>query len=187
MVPKASIARRRGAFARLRWALASAMCGVAWLAQPSGAAPGPSTTAIPPAAGPSTAAPVPTAPVSTAPVPPAPTVQVPAAPAPTAPAPTAPAMAACTGSIDGHVIDDTSHEPVNGASVTVGATAEIETDDKGHFFVSGLCPGELTITAGRIDYIAASKTLTIRAGALVSLEIEVHVINNEVIEVKGHA
>ncbi len=96
-------------------------------------------------------------------------------------------MAACTGSIDGHVIDDTSHEPVNGASVTVGATAEIETDDKGHFFVSGLCPGELTITAGRIDYIAASKTLTIRAGALVSLEIEVHVINNEVIEVKGHA
>nr|MBP9088477.1 TonB-dependent receptor [Kofleriaceae bacterium] len=104
--------------------------------------------------------------------------------------PPAPPVAAppCRGTLDGHVIDDVSHEPLVDATVSVGTLAPIATDDKGHFLVTGLCPGAIAIEAGRIDYISQSRTLIIGDGASTSsIELELRVANVETIEVKGHA
>ena len=106
-----------------------------------------------------------------------------------APTPVPPADApVCRGTLDGHVVDAISHEPLVDATVTVGTLVPITTDAKGHFLVTGLCPGVVAIEAGRIDYLLLARTLTIGDGASTSsLEMELRVANVETIEVKGHA
>ena len=106
-----------------------------------------------------------------------------------APTPVPPADApVCRVTLDGHVVDAISHEPLVDATVTVGTLVPITTDAKGHFLVTGLCPGVVAIEAGRIDYLSLARTLTIGNGASTSsLEMELRVANVETIEVKGHA
>lgn len=167
-------------------------------------APSPPQSVVPPRGpgpGPAPAAPVAPVPITPA----APVAPVPAADAPTAappvpaavaspepPAVTVPTASAaappCRGTLDGHVIDAASHEPLVDVTVTVGALAPLTTDATGHFWVAGLCTGAVAITAERIDYNLLMRTLSIvERASPTSIEMELRVANVETIEVKGHA
>ncbi len=150
------------------------------------AAPGASQPVVPPVA------PVPNTPAAPVPSHENPTPSTPPVVAPAAPPAVAPVTPAapspCRGTLDGHVIDDVSHEPLIEATVTVGTLAPRTTDATGHFLITGLCPGAVVVEAGRIDYISQTRTLTIGDGTSTSsLEMELRVANVETIEVKGHA
>ena len=117
----------------------------------------------------------PTNPPSDSPPEPPPDAGVPDAPPPDAPAPEPPApeppapAAACTSTVDGHVVESTSHEPVAGASVSVNDVHAAETDDKGRFDLKGLCAGEVTISIERIDLVTSVRK--IQLGTSASLEV----------------
>ena len=110
-------------------------------------------------------------------------------PAPASPSPPAPAPAgngACSSTVDGHVVENTSHEPVGGATVKVDDQPVTETDEQGRFTLQGLCPGDVTITIERIDCMPNVRT--IKLGKSASLEVEMTLGGtNEVIEVREKA
>src|SRR5262245_31112692 len=100
------------------------------------------------------------------------------------------APAACAAALDGHVVDDGTHEPVAGALVTAGDRVEI-TDGAGRFAIRGLCPGRLDVRIERDGYAPASQGVTLPAetapaGAPVqSLEVRLRAAPGEVIVVQG--
>jgi iron complex outermembrane recepter protein len=92
----------------------------------------------------------------------------PGAPAPRAPdmpagAPTRPPAppTACTGTLDGRVVDASTHEPLAAATVRSGTTLLATTDDAGRFTLTALCPGKLTLVVEREDHKPAERTLAI--------------------------
>ena len=91
----------------------------------------------------------------------------------------------CTGSVDGHVVDDATHEPVDGATVRVNGVDVTATDDTGRFVLTGQCAGDLTIEVERDDYQTGARTLTVDGS--VSLELPLHAIEGEVIEIEQKA
>jgi hypothetical protein len=48
----------------------------------------------------------------------------------------------CESSIDGHVVEAGTHEPMPGATVRANAII-VATDDAGRFTLSSLCPGDI--------------------------------------------
>jgi TonB-linked SusC/RagA family outer membrane protein len=66
-----------------------------------------------------------------------------------------------TGSIKGKVVDE-SNQPLPGASVSIdGTTHGSVTDANGSYTISGLTPGNYTLTAKFVGYIAIKKSITV--------------------------
>lgn len=91
----------------------------------------------------------------------------------------------CTATVDGHVVDRKSHDPVAGASVSTGNDLLATTDDSGRFSLHEVCAGALELAFDRADYVVDRRTLTIGTTA-VSFEIEL-VQQSEVIVVEDKA
>src|SRR5262249_51842341 len=106
--------------------------------------------------------------------PPAPT-QPPHPPSPTVP---------CTGTVDGHAVDASTHQPVAAATVRIGDNLVGTTDDAGHFILTEQCPGRLTIIVERDDYKPAQQTVTVTEHASVELRMT---SSAEVIEIREKA
>jgi iron complex outermembrane receptor protein len=95
-----------------------------------------------------------------------------------------PAEVPCKATLDGHAVDASTHEPVVAATVRTGGDPIAVTDFAGHFTLTGLCPGELTVTVERDDYTTVRRTLAIADHA--ALEVELRPAG-EVIEVQERA
>jgi iron complex outermembrane receptor protein len=95
-----------------------------------------------------------------------------------------PTSETCTGTVDGHAVDAATHEPVAGATVRSGDQLLGTTDEGGHFLLTGVCDGALSIIVEREDYKPGERTLTVKRHA--SLEIEL-VTSGEVIELRDKA
>ena len=92
---------------------------------------------------------------------------------------------ACTAVIDGHVVEKSTHEPMPGVSVRIGDRLIGETDQSGRFHITGLCPGDVTVTLERIDCKPQIRQLTLRKFASLEVELELH--GAEVIELVDRA
>lgn len=93
--------------------------------------------------------------------------------------------AACTATVDGHVVDRKTHEPVAGATVSTGTQLLATTDDSGRFTLHKMCAGTLALAIERADYVVDRRALSIGTTAL-SLEIEL-VLQSEVIVIEDRA
>lgn len=94
---------------------------------------------------------------------------------------------ACTGSIHGHVVDATTHDPIASATVSVNGAAVALADDTGTFDLAGLCPGELLIEAERADYERGGQTVALATAASLELELELWPLASEVIVIQAEA
>lgn len=91
----------------------------------------------------------------------------------------------CTGTIDGHAVDVSSHEPVEAASVRVGDAMLATTDAAGRFTLTNQCPGSIVMIVERDDYKPAEATVNL-TGAHASVEV-VMTTAAEVIEIRDKA
>ncbi|HRC54744.1 MAG TPA: TonB-dependent receptor [Kofleriaceae bacterium] len=89
--------------------------------------------------------------------------------------------------MDSHVIDADTHEALAGALVRVGDAVLGDTDGAGHFILRDLCPGELTLEVELMGYTVARQQLAVRGGQVVSIEIELSAMDEEVIVVEDKA
>ncbi|MBA3456768.1 MAG: TonB-dependent receptor [Deltaproteobacteria bacterium] len=96
-----------------------------------------------------------------------------------------PSAVACTATVDGHVVDRKTHEPVAGASVSSGANLLAQTDEGGRFTLIRVCRGPLELAIERADYVVDRRTLAIGATAI-SVEIELE-LSSEVILIEEEA
>ena len=69
----------------------------------------------------------------------------------------------CNSTIDGDVVDVSTHEVIAGATVRVNNRVIADTDANGRFALRGLCPGPLVIEVERVDYIVGRRTITLAA------------------------
>jgi len=98
---------------------------------------------------------------------------------------TAAADPICTESLDGHVVEVTSHAPVEAATVTLGDELVASTDANGRFTLTGLCQGyPLVVIVERSDLTRSETSIIV--GQKRSLEIEM-LAAGEVIEVRERA
>jgi iron complex outermembrane receptor protein len=86
----------------------------------------------------------------------------------------------CRDSIDGHVVDRGTHEPVAGALVAVDGVPVAQTDEDGRFTVTACPPSAIDVE--RADYVPARRIV----GRARSMEIELE-LGGEVIVVEGEA
>ena len=93
--------------------------------------------------------------------------------------------APCASTLDGHVVNAVTHEPVIGAVVTVNARAVGMTDEAGRFTVAGLCPGPTSVQVQRDDYAPARATVALARAA--SVELALRAAAGEVIVIEGEA
>ena len=94
-------------------------------------------------------------------------------------------QAPCTASVDGHVVDRKTHEPVAGATVSTANELLATTDDGGRFSLHTACGGAVELAIERADYMVDRRTLTIGTTG-VSIEIELDQ-QSEVIVVEDKA
>lgn len=86
----------------------------------------------------------------------------------------APAPPACSDTVQGRVVDETTGQPVAGALVRLG-NASVETDDTGHFELQRVCPGDHALTVERPDY----QTVRQRVAVDGDTEVDVHALPRE--------
>lgn len=91
--------------------------------------------------------------------------------------------AGCDGSIDGHIVDVVTHDPLAGASVTMNDEIVAMTDEAGRFALTELCPGQLMLVVERPDYEIERRMIKVHAA--MSVEIELRTALGEVIIVEG--
>ena len=106
-----------------------------------------------------------------------------ASPTPLDDAPSSP-VPACTGVVDGHAVDASTHEPVLAATVRIGANLVATTDEAGRFTLASLCPGPVTVVVERDDYRPAQATVDVVDHAAVELRMTA---SAEVIEIRAKA
>ncbi len=104
---------------------------------------------------------------------------------PAAPPAATPAAPACTGTLDGHAVDASTHEPVIGATVTVDGVVVGETDGDGRFVLGQLCRGLVAVEVERADYAVSRHPLTVPGAT--SVELELTMLTGEVILVEEEA
>ncbi|MGQ0815076.1 MAG: SusC/RagA family TonB-linked outer membrane protein [Gemmatimonadota bacterium] len=76
-----------------------------------------------------------------------------------------------TGTVVGRVVDGTTQQPISGASVTiVGTTRGTLTEANGRFALTGIAAGSQTVMASLIGYASVQQTVTVTAGASVSVQ-----------------
>jgi len=81
--------------------------------------------------------------------------------------------AACTATLDGHVVDRKTHEAIGGATVSAGDRLLAETDDAGRFTLHKVCVGPLLLVIERDDYTAGSRAIGIgTSGQSVEVELD---------------
>ncbi len=99
------------------------------------------------------------------------------------------AAATCIATVDGHVVDAATHEPIAGAVIQVDGQAAAMTEANGRFSLGGLCPGVRVIEVERIGYDLRREELAIaesRDATALSLELELSA-SGEVIVMEGEA
>ncbi len=111
----------------------------------------------------------------------------PAAVPPTPPPDAARPPAACTATIDGHVVDKVSHEPIVAATVSLNGQYLGDTDELGRFAATAQCEGAITVMVERADYNAESRTLPVLTGAHAAVELAMTVLDNETIVIRDKA
>jgi hypothetical protein len=90
------------------------------------------------------------------------------------------------GTVAGRVIDDVSQLPLPGALVGVeGTNLETATDLRGEFRISGLAAGAQTLTISYLGRAAGTEEVTIEAGAVVNVTVELTLRFAETVEVVG--
>lgn len=94
------------------------------------------------------------------------------------------ATQSCTGNIDGHAVDASTHEPIAAATVRIGNDLLATSDDAGRFTLGALCPGEVTVIVEREDYKAVERKVTVTDHASVEIVMS---SSGEVIEIKEKA
>ncbi len=90
---------------------------------------------------------------------------------------------ACRLSIDGHLVDVESHEPIAGATVTIDGVQRILSDENGHFLLTKLCPADVLLEIHRADYEPVLRAMPLSRN--VSIEIEMRELLGEVVVIKG--
>jgi hypothetical protein len=88
------------------------------------------------------------------------------------------AGAAATGSIEGTVVDQLSGQVVPGGKIAVSVVCGAlrrgaAVDDVGHFTVGGLPEGACTVTASGAAYVAAAVGVTVTAGSIATVLVNV--------------
>jgi iron complex outermembrane receptor protein len=86
----------------------------------------------------------------------------------------APASAPCVDTVEGRVVDEITRQPVPAALVRVGQ-ASVETDDTGHFELTGVCPGDHALTVERPDYQTVRREVSVNGDT----EVDVHALPRE--------
>jgi iron complex outermembrane receptor protein len=89
----------------------------------------------------------------------------------------------CRGTLDAHVVDEATHEPVIGAIVLVNDRSEGLTDATGRVSVGALCPGPLSVQVSGEGYAPGLATVSLEDSA--SVELALRAVGSEVIVVEG--
>ena len=75
------------------------------------------------------------------------------------------ASAQARGTITGRVTDQSTQQPVAGAQVmVVGTNARATTDAQGNYQIPGVAAGQQQVSATRVGYATAARTVSITAG-----------------------
>lgn len=90
----------------------------------------------------------------------------------------------CGGSIDVHIVDAITHQPVAATVITANGVTVGITDEDGHFLVGKLCQGTVAIEATRGDYATEQVDVAVDVGKT-SLELEMRPANGEVVLIAG--
>jgi iron complex outermembrane receptor protein len=91
----------------------------------------------------------------------------------------------CSSTLDVHVVDKLSHEPIAAATVIVNASQVGTTDASGHYIARGLCPGEVVAEVSQGNYLTATHTVTVSGGALLEVELAFDATGGEAIVIEG--
>lgn len=92
----------------------------------------------------------------------------------------------CTGSIDGHVVNAVTHEPVAGATVALNGEVVALSDTAGHFRLTAPCADELVVVIERLGYEAGRRAISL-AGPI-SMELRLRPAQGgEVIVIDGQS
>jgi iron complex outermembrane receptor protein len=79
------------------------------------------------------------------------------------------AAQAQSGAIRGHITDSNTHQPIIGATVTVGSRVSLARDD-GAYFISDIPAGSQTVVARMLGYAEGTRTVTVAAGDTVVVD-----------------
>jgi iron complex outermembrane recepter protein len=95
---------------------------------------------------------------------------------------------ACAGSLDGHVVDQDTHEAIAGALVRRDGVIVGDTDGNGRFVLKDLCPAATTVEIEMEGYAASKRTIASASGAgTLSIEFELSPSTNETIVIEDKA
>jgi len=92
---------------------------------------------------------------------------------------------ACVSTIDGHVVDVATHEPIPGATIRIDNRAVAETDADGRFTLRDLCPGSHAVEVERADYAVGRRAVVL--AATTSLEVALATLEAEVVVIESKA
>jgi iron complex outermembrane recepter protein len=92
---------------------------------------------------------------------------------------------ACTATLDGHLVDATTHDVIPGAIVRLDGRVVAATDADGRFALTGLCAGSVVLQVERADYQIARRSLELPATT--ALELEMIALDGEIIEIRARA
>lgn len=82
----------------------------------------------------------------------------------------APLHAQGTGSIIGHLTDDTEHRPIAGATITIGSRGAVTKAD-GSYLINNVRAGTDTVHAKMIGYTSASQVVEVLEGQTVTVDL----------------
>ena len=87
-----------------------------------------------------------------------------------------PAAAQDTGTIQGQVTDANTGRPLAGSQVSIlGTTRGMVADSEGRYLLVGISPGEVTVRAQIIGHETIDRTVTVRAGETVVVDIQLRI------------
>jgi iron complex outermembrane receptor protein len=82
------------------------------------------------------------------------------------------ARPSCASTIDGHVVDGASHEPLAAVTIRAGDALVATTDDTGRFTLTAICPGTIALTFERADYKTHEQTIQLTGRTSLEVQME---------------